>query len=62
MKVYVVFQQGSFNPRHEEKRIKGVFSSYQKAEECISTLSYGDTYFTINCFELDKKPNFFNAI
>jgi hypothetical protein len=62
MKVYVVFQQGSFNTHREEKRIKGVFSSYQKAEECISNLSYGDTNFSIICFELDKKPNYFNAI
>lgn len=54
MNAYVVFQQGSFNPRHEEKRIKGVFSSYQKAEECVSKISYHDIHFSIICFELDK--------
>ena len=61
MNVYVVFQQGSFNPRHEEKRIKGVFSSYKKAEKCISKISCHDIHFSIICFELDKMPNYFNA-
>jgi len=59
MKVYVVFQQGSFNPRHEEKRIKGVFSSHEKAEECVKYLSCYDTVFSIECFELNKRPNYF---
>jgi hypothetical protein len=61
MKVYVVFQHGGFNSQCEQKRIKGVFDSIEKAEDCrddIECIYISRPRITIETFELNKKNNF----